>query len=78
MPIVYVTGNALADLLLGFPVVTGGAILDNPQELRAPAWSAFVQDSWRVRPNLTLSAGLRYEYIAPAVDADDRANLYDP
>ena len=74
---VYVTGNALADLLLGFPVVTGGAILDNPQELRAPAWSAFVQDTWRVRPNLTLSAGLRYEYIAPAVDADDRANLYD-
>jgi hypothetical protein len=36
-----------------------------------------VQDNWRLRPNLTLTAGLRYEYIAPAVDADDRANLYD-
>jgi hypothetical protein len=74
---VYITGNALADLLLGFPLVTGGAILDNPQELRSSAWSAFVQDNWRLRPDLTLSAGLRYEYIAPAVDADDRANLYD-
>ena len=73
----YLTGNALADLLLGFPLVTGGAVLDNPQRLRAPAWSAFVQDNWRLRSNLTLTAGLRYEYIAPAVDADNRANLYD-
>jgi hypothetical protein len=74
----YITGNALADLLLGFPLVTGGAVLDNPQRLRSSAWSAFVQDSWRVRPNLTLTAGLRYEYVAPGLDADDRANLYDP
>jgi hypothetical protein len=74
----YVTGNALADLLLGLPLVTGGATLDNPQRLRAPAWSAFAQDNWRLLPNVSLTAGLRYEYIAPAVDADDRANLYDP
>jgi hypothetical protein len=74
----YITGNALADLLLGYPVVAGGATLDNPQRLRNTAWSAFVQDSFRLRPDLTLSAGLRYEYVAPAVDAEDRANLYDP
>ena len=69
----YITGNALADLLLGFPVVTGGATLDNPQNLRSSAWSAFVQDSWKLHNNLTVNAGLRYEYIAPSVDADDRA-----
>jgi hypothetical protein len=74
----YITGNALADLLLGFPVVTGGATLDNPQNLRSSAWSAFVQDSWKIHNNLTVNAGLRYEYIAPSVDADDRATLYDP
>jgi hypothetical protein len=74
----YFTGNALADLLLGYPVVTGGATLDNPQRLRNTSWSAFVQDNFRLRPGLTLSAGLRYEYVAPAVDAEDRANLYDP
>ena len=34
------TGNALADLLLGLPVLTGGARLDNPQNLRAHCWSA--------------------------------------
>ena len=73
----YVTGNALADLLLGYPLVTGGGVMDNPQRLRAPAWSAFVQDNWRFQSNLSLTAGLRYEYVAPAVDAENRANLYD-
>jgi hypothetical protein len=71
------TGNALADLLLGLPVLTGGAHLDNPQELRASSWSLFAQDDWRPTPALTVSAGLRYDYIAPPVDADNRANLYD-
>jgi len=74
----YITGNALADLLLGFPLVTGAAVLDNPQKLRTSAWSAFIQDNWRLRRDLTLSLGLRYEYVGPGVDADDRANLYDP
>ena len=74
----YITGNALADLLLGYPLVTGGATLDNPQALRSSAWSAFGQDSWRIRTNLTVMAGLRYEYVAPAVDAENRATLYDP
>lgn len=71
------TGNALADVLLGLPVLTGGARLDNPQDLRTNSWSAFAQDDWRVRPNVVVSAGLRYDAISPAVDADDRANLYD-
>ena len=71
------TGNALADLLLGLPVLTGGARLDNPQNLRAHSWSVFAQDDWRPVASLTISAGLRYDYAAPPVDADDRANLYD-
>jgi hypothetical protein len=71
------TGNALADLLLGLPVVTGGARLDNPQNLRTRSWSLFAQDDWRLRSSLVVSAGLRYDYASPAVDKDDRANLYD-
>ena len=73
----YLTGNALADLLFGFPVLTGGATLDNPQNIRASNWSVFAHDEWRATPSLTVSLGVRYDYFAPPVDKDDRANLYD-
>ncbi|MEK6408808.1 MAG: TonB-dependent receptor [Acidobacteriota bacterium] len=73
-----ITGNALADLLLGLPALTGGARLDNHQHLRTESYGFYVNDSFRVRPKLTISAGLRYEYNSPPVDAFDRANLYDP
>ncbi len=72
------TGNALADLLLGLPITTGGARLDNPQRLRTHGYSGFAQDSFWISPRLTVSAGLRYEYNAPAFDAENRATLYDP
>ncbi|HZF39486.1 MAG TPA: TonB-dependent receptor [Blastocatellia bacterium] len=74
----FITGNALANLLLGTPLVSGGARLDNHQHLRTESYNFFVNDSIRVRPQLTLSAGLRYEYNSPPVDTEDRANIYDP
>jgi outer membrane receptor protein involved in Fe transport len=72
------TGNGLADLLLGLPTVTVGATLDNPQNLQASSYAAFVQDSFEVSPTLTVSAGVRYELNMPPVDANNRVNLYDP
>ena len=72
------TGVALADLLLGLPLVTGVARVDNAQHLRAKSYHFFVNDSYRIRHNLTLIGGLRYEYNSPPVDATNRANLYDP
>ncbi|HEX8920107.1 MAG TPA: carboxypeptidase-like regulatory domain-containing protein, partial [Pyrinomonadaceae bacterium] len=41
-----ITGNALADLLLGFPFITGGARLDNAQHLRTNSYNFFVNDSF--------------------------------
>jgi carboxypeptidase family protein/TonB-dependent receptor-like protein len=73
-----ITGNALADLLLGLPALTGGAVLDNHQHLRTESYNFYVNDGFRIRPGLTLTAGLRYEYNSPPVDPNDRANLYDP
>lgn len=73
-----ITGNGLADLLLGSPFITGGARLDNAQHLRTNSYNFFVNDSFRITPRLSLSAGLRYEYNSPAVDTEDRANVYDP
>lgn len=71
-------GNGLGNLLLGLPLFTGGARVDNHQHLRSRSYNFFFNDSWRATPRLTLMAGLRYEYNSPPVDADDRANVYDP
>ncbi|MEJ2112109.1 MAG: hypothetical protein P8Z37_19840, partial [Acidobacteriota bacterium] len=73
----YISGNSLADLLMGVPTVTGGATIDNPQYLRSFSWSFFIHDSFRLRHDLTLQLGLRYEYNTPPVDRYDRANTYD-
>jgi hypothetical protein len=71
------TGNALADMLLGLPITTGGARIDNPQQLRTQSYNFFINDTIEITPQFTLSAGLRYEINTPPVDADDRANIYD-
>ena len=76
-PFFQLTGNALGDLLLGFPLLTSVAHVDNPQRIRTHSYNFFVNDSYRVTPRLTINAGLRYEYNSPPVDADDRANIYD-
>lgn len=76
-PFAQISGNAVADLLLGFPLLTSVARVDNPEHLRTHSYNFFVNDSFRARPRLTLTFGLRYEYNSPPVDALDRATVYD-
>ena len=76
-PFGQITGNALGDLLLGFPFLTSIARVDNPQLIRTESYNFFINDSYRATARLTLTAGLRYEYNSPPVDAEDRANVYD-
>ena len=71
-------GDPLVELLSGLATFTTAAHLDNPQRLRTESYAGFLQDNFRVRPNVTLSAGLRYDVTSPPVDATDRATLYDP
>ncbi len=76
-PFGQITGNALGDLLLGFPLLTSVAHVDNPQQIRTESYNFFVNDSFRITRRLTLNAGLRYEYNSPPVDKEDNANIYD-
>ncbi len=71
------TGNALADLLLGLPVVAIRGMNDNPQAMRAASYNAYFQDDWKVRSDLTFNLGLRYEFNAPPIDANDRMVVFD-
>jgi hypothetical protein len=72
------TRDPLVDLLSGLPTFTTLARLDNPQRLRTESYAMFVQDSYRIGRNVTISAGLRYDLTSPPVDVEDRASLYNP
>jgi hypothetical protein len=72
------TGNALTELLLGIPAVTGGALLDNRQHLRGESYNLFTQANIRVRDDLTLNFGVRYEFNSPPVDPQDWSSIYNP
>ena len=58
------TGSDFADFLLGIPSQYNQSQL-NPFYGRNKYTGIFAQDSWRVRPDLTLNFGLRWDRIEP-------------
>jgi hypothetical protein len=62
------SGASLGDLLLGYPSFGLQAVANNPIRLRSMSSDAYIQDEWRVRPNIVLSLGGRYEFNSPATD----------
>ena len=58
------TGLDFADFLIGVPSQYNQSQL-NPFFARNKYVGAFAQDSWHLRPNLTLNYGLRWDRIAP-------------
>jgi hypothetical protein len=71
------TGNPVADFLLGY---VADAQLSNVWEVNQRHWatSFFVQDDWRLSERLTLNLGLRYDFITPALEAENEQINFDP
>ncbi len=66
------SGYDFADFLLARPQLTSVQFGNNNYHFRGNSWDGFAQDEWRLRANLTLNLGLRYEYISPFSEVNDR------
>ena len=67
----------LADFLMG---ARSSYELVNPAvfNLRQRMHFGYLQDDWRVRPDLTLNLGVRYEFATPQWEADNKLTNFDP
>ncbi|HVT98640.1 MAG TPA: TonB-dependent receptor [Acidobacteriaceae bacterium] len=67
----------LPHLLLGqFVGVDREVDLVEPH-LRVREWSAFLEDTWKATPQLTLDLGLRYDLFTPPTEAQNRLANFD-
>jgi hypothetical protein len=66
------SGSDLADFLLGLPDTSALAYGNADKYLRQTAYDVYVNDDWRLRPELTINAGLRWEYGAPITELKGR------
>ena len=46
-------------------------------QARQSYYIGYAQDEWKIKPNLTLNYGLRYEYYTPLREANNRQILFD-
>ena len=67
-------GDAFAEFLLGDIYQATTAVLAADVRFQRNAYAAFVDDTWKITPKLTLSLGLRYELTPPFSSLND--NLF--
>jgi carboxypeptidase family protein/TonB-dependent receptor-like protein len=66
------TGFDFADFLLGLPQQTSAQFGENNYHFRGNSWDLYAQDEWKLRGNLTLNLGVRYEYVSPYTEINNR------
>jgi hypothetical protein len=59
------TGSGFADFLLGLPYSSTYAVSIAHANYELSAWAFYFDDNYKLLPNVTISAGLRYELTPP-------------
>ncbi len=72
------TGVAYADFLLGIPTYTTVAGINPNSYMRNTNYGLFFQDDYRVRRDLTLNLGVRWDYQGPIYNKNDALYNFDP
>jgi hypothetical protein len=77
----FITGNR--DGLCGTACTYSESEIDITNQLRFSRYEMFAQDTWRIRPNVTLDYGVRYALYPKIIDKNDVLTnfvpaLYDP
>jgi hypothetical protein len=71
------TGYAAASFLLG--EVDSAGFAQNPEQAMVmPYYGLYAQDKWKIRSNLTLTYGLRWEYSSPITHRNNFISNFDP
>ncbi len=71
-------GFSEADFLLGLPGVVGLGVSAGTWGHRSWMYAPYVQDNWRIRDDLTLNLGLRWQYNQPWTEVYNRQANFGP
>jgi hypothetical protein len=69
--------SVFSDYLLGFPGSYGQGS-GQVENVRSTGLYLFAQDSWKIRPNITLNYGLRWELNTPLTDIGHHVQTFRP
>lgn len=72
------TGVAYADFLLGIPDQTTVTNISPNKYMRSTNYGLFFQDDFKIRPDLTLNLGLRWDYQGPIYNKNNALYDFDP
>jgi hypothetical protein len=72
------SGNPVADYLLGFCSQCEGALGSSRSNYRSNTIAPFINDDWRISRKLTLSLGLRYDFLDWWKEQNNLEGAFDP